>query len=174
MSSSLLRLSLCLVYNPASLPRALLASSNGLRVNIPTAPQLLALRQRQLAGEIRSSAEVAVVLDEGASDDAWTYRKLEDAGWMSWNASYCVAQHELQACTAHASLARSKSGLHICGRSAQAKFRLSVGRLSDVHQGTSASHLASQRCTVQAPPPLPPPTLPPPPLPIPPPPPPLT
>ena len=33
--------------------------------------------------------------------DGWTYRKLKDAGWMSWNMSFCMPEAELQVRMAH-------------------------------------------------------------------------
>lgn len=104
--------------------------SRGYRLNhIDSFDILTALRRLQLAGHIRATAQVAMIFDEHTDHDAWSYAKLYDHGWLAWNATFCVPQHELRACIEHAGRAKSKSALHICSRHPQSKFLLAGGPL---------------------------------------------
>jgi hypothetical protein len=87
------------------------------------------LRRQQLDGRVRGDAEVAMLFDENTDHDAWTLRKLEDMGWIQWNASSLVDDGEASMCLEHARRARSQNSRHVCGRAPGKRFTLAIGSL---------------------------------------------
>ena len=93
---------------------------------------LRALRSAQATGAIRATAEVVMGFDEDTMHDGWTYRKLQDLGWMSWNQSFCLPPSELALCVNHTMLAGSRASTHVCRYNPRARLRLSGGRIDAI------------------------------------------
>ena len=102
------------------------------------------LRSLQLRQRIRASAQWAAGFDERAEGDAWTRRKLADAGWIQWGATVDEGASEQSLCLRRSALATRSYSNHICARKPTERFHLAGGTLS-----AAASRVSPPHCNYQ-------------------------